>query len=147
MKVADDRHLHIHLRQPLLDARHGGGGLGAVDGDAHQFGTRARQRGNLARGALGVRRVGIGHRLHDDRRSPADGNAADIHRDRFMTCLRAHIAILTAPECQTNIARSTRSVHQNQTAGHQGDGGRKCGGQGIAEHQMAAGDAEQGREK
>ena len=86
MEVADDRHVHAHLRQPLLDVRHGGGGLVAVDRDAHDFGAGAGQRRHLARGALDVGRVGVGHRLHDDRRVAADGDAADIDGDRFMTC-------------------------------------------------------------
>ena len=41
----------------------------------------ARQRLDLLRGAFDVRRVGIGHRLDDDRRVAADGHAADLHGD------------------------------------------------------------------
>ena len=47
VEVADDRHVDAHLEQPLLDVRHGGRGLVAVDGDAHDFGTGARQRRHL----------------------------------------------------------------------------------------------------
>ena len=78
MEVADDRHGDAHLRQPLLDARHGGGRLVAVDRDAHQLRAGARQRRHLARGAFDVGGVGIGHRLHDDRRAAADDDAADV---------------------------------------------------------------------
>ena len=92
MEVADQRHRHAELGEPLLDARHGGGRLVAVDRDAHQFRAGTRQRRHLARGALHVGGVGIGHRLHDDRRAAADHDAADIDRNRMMTFLgaRAH---------------------------------------------------------
>ena len=69
MEVADDRHADAQLRDALLDLRHGGGRLVAVDGDAHQFGAGAGERRDLPRGAFDVGRVGVGHRLHDDGRS------------------------------------------------------------------------------
>ncbi len=98
MEVADDRHGDVHLRQPLLDARHGGGRLVAVDRDAHQLGAGARQRRHLLRGAFDVGGVGIGHRLHDDRMTAADHDAADIDRDRFVARLHAHpSASFTSP--------------------------------------------------
>ena len=80
VEVADQRHVDAHLQQPLLDVRHGGGRLVAVDRDAHDLGAGARQRRDLARGAFDVGGVGIGHRLHDDRRAAADRDAADVDR-------------------------------------------------------------------
>ena len=80
VEVADDRHRDAHLEQPLLDVRHRRRRLVAVDGDAHDLGARARQRRHLPRGSLDVGGVGIGHRLHDDRRAAADRHAADIDR-------------------------------------------------------------------
>ncbi len=41
MEVADERHAHAQLREPLLDVRHGGRRLVAVDGDAHELGAGA----------------------------------------------------------------------------------------------------------
>ncbi len=39
------------------------------------------QRRHLPHGAVNIGRVGIGHRLHDDRRAAAHDDAADIHGD------------------------------------------------------------------
>ena len=64
--------------------RDGGGGLLAVDRDPHQFGTGARQRCDLRHGAFDIGGVGIGHRLHDDRRTAADGDIADHDLGGFM---------------------------------------------------------------
>ena len=41
VEVADERHVAADLEQPLLDVRHGGGGLVAVDRDAHDLGAGA----------------------------------------------------------------------------------------------------------
>ena len=48
VEVADQRHVDAHRGEPLADVRHGGGGLVAVDGDAHELGAGARQRRDLA---------------------------------------------------------------------------------------------------
>ena len=58
--------------------RDGGGGLLAVDGDAHHFGAGARERCDLRDRAVDIGGVGVGHRLHDDRRAAADGDVADL---------------------------------------------------------------------
>ena len=85
VKVADQGNGDAHLRQPVADMGHGGGGFVAVDGDAHQFGARPGERGDLARGSLDIGGVGIGHRLDDDRRAGAHrhgaGSRADAHAD------------------------------------------------------------------
>ena len=52
--------------------RHGGGGLVAIDGDADELGAGLGQRRDLADRRLDVGRVGVGHRLNDDRRAAAD---------------------------------------------------------------------------
>ncbi len=67
VEVADDRHVAADLEQPLLDLRHGGGGLVAVDGDADDLGAGGGQRRHLADGSVDVGGVGVGHRLHHDR--------------------------------------------------------------------------------
>ena len=84
VEVADDRHVDAHAQQPLLDVRHGGGGLVAVDGDAHDLRAGARQRRDLLRRRLHVGGVGVGHRLHDDRCAAADGDLADVDGDGLM---------------------------------------------------------------
>jgi hypothetical protein len=81
MEVADQRHRHTPLRQPVADVRHGLGGLAPIDGDAHDLGASAGQLGRLARGSGDVGRIGVGHRLHDDRRAAADDDAADSDRN------------------------------------------------------------------
>ena len=40
MKIADDRHRHAELSQPLDDVRHRGRGFVGVDGDTYEFGAR-----------------------------------------------------------------------------------------------------------
>ena len=77
MEVADQRRGDAALAQAVADVRHGGGGFLAVDGDAHQFRAGARQRRDLRDRALDIGGVGVGHRLHHDRRAAADGDIAD----------------------------------------------------------------------
>ena len=48
VEVADQRHVDAPRREPVADVRDGGGGLVAIDGDAHELGARARERGDLA---------------------------------------------------------------------------------------------------
>ena len=76
MKIAHQRRGDAHFQQPLLDVRHGGGGLIAVDRDAHDFRARARQIGDLPHRGLDVGGVGIGHGLHDDGRATPHHYAA-----------------------------------------------------------------------
>jgi hypothetical protein len=85
VEVADNRHVGTELPEPVLNVRHGRGRFVAIDGNAHQFGARCRERGDLPRGAFDIGRVGIGHGLHDDRRAAAHGYAADADCDRFVT--------------------------------------------------------------
>ena len=82
VEIADDRHRHADLEQALLDVRHGGGGLVAVDRDAHDLGTGGRQRRDLADGPVDIGRVGVGHRLDDDRGAAAHEYAAHVDRHR-----------------------------------------------------------------
>ncbi len=74
MEVADQRRRDPPGAQAIADVGHGGGGLLAIDGQAHQLRACPRQRRDLARGRLDVGGVGVGHRLHDDRRAPANGD-------------------------------------------------------------------------
>ena len=68
--------------EPLADMRHGGGGLVAVDGDAHEFRAGAGKRRDLAGGCPRYRRCRYWSstaRRPARRRRP---DAADLDRDR-----------------------------------------------------------------
>ena len=77
MEIADQGRGDAALAQAVADMRYGGGGFLAVDRDAHQFGAGARQRRDLGDSAVDIGGIGVGHRLHDNRRAAADGNVAD----------------------------------------------------------------------
>jgi hypothetical protein len=64
VEVADQRHVDAHAVELLADVGHLGRGLGRVDRDAHHLGARDGQFLDLDRGADGIDRVGVGHRLH-----------------------------------------------------------------------------------
>ena len=89
VEVADDRGVDAHPQQPLLDVRHCCCGFVAIDGDAHDLGAGARQGGDLGHRRVDVGRIGIGHRLHDDRGAAADLHVADTHGYRLAPRLRA----------------------------------------------------------
>ena len=88
VEVADQRHVHAHLQQPVLDVRHGGRRLVAVDRDAHDLGAGARERRDLPDGRIDVGGVGVGHRLHDDRGAAADLHVADMDGNRLAPLFR-----------------------------------------------------------
>jgi hypothetical protein len=99
VEVAHQRHLAALLQQPLLDVRHGGGGLVAVDRDAYDLGAGARQRSDLPDRRVDIGSVGVSHRLHDDRRAAANRHIADVNRHRHAPFLRnrfAHSSLLRA---------------------------------------------------
>ena len=88
VKVSDQGHRHAELTEPLLDARHGRRRLIAIDRDAHKLGAGRCQRRNLARGRLNIGGIRVGHRLHHNRRTAANCDAANLNRDRFVTLKR-----------------------------------------------------------
>ena len=79
VEVADQRRGDAALAQTVADVRNRRRRLVAIHRDADHFGARARQRCDLGDGALDISGVGIGHRLHDDRRAAADGDIPDHH--------------------------------------------------------------------
>src|SRR5690606_3528070 len=83
------RHGDAALAQAVTDVGNGGCRLVAVDGDAHQFGPCPRQRRHLLDGARHIGGVGVGPRLHDDRRATTDGNLANLDLGGFVPRLRA----------------------------------------------------------
>ena len=82
VEVADQRHVEAEPQQPLADLRHGRSTLVAIDGDAHHLRARLEERRHLGDRRVDIGRIGVGHRLHDDRRAAADDDAADIDGDR-----------------------------------------------------------------
>ena len=81
VEVADQRHVDAEPRQAVADAGHGRRALVAVDGDAHDLRSGTVEGGDLCDRRVDVGRVGVGHRLHDDRRRAADQDAADVDAD------------------------------------------------------------------
>ena len=74
------------VEQPPLDLGDGRGRLGQVHGDAHASRTRrGRARGTGGRVAVDVGRVGVRHRLDDDRGPAADLDPADANPDGPVT--------------------------------------------------------------
>ena len=67
--------------------RHGGG-LGVVDGDAHQLGAGLGELLDLDGGADDVDRVGVGHRLHAHRRVATDGDKVQAQETEAWRDLR-----------------------------------------------------------
>ena len=82
MKIADQRNSAIQRIQPLTNRRNGGSRFRAIHGNANQLRTGLRQRGNLLYRGVDVHGIGIGHRLHDDRRRTADHDVADPNLSR-----------------------------------------------------------------
>ena len=94
MEITDQGRGDAALAQRVADMRHSGGGLVAVHRDPHQFGTGARQSGDLRHRALDIGGVGVGHRLHHDRGTAADGDIADHDLGGFMPGLGAGDVVL-----------------------------------------------------
>ena len=81
MEIADQRHGDAEPVQTVADARDGGRGLVAVDGDADDFGTGARERRDLSHRRVHIGRVRVGHRLDHDGSAAADHHRPDAHAD------------------------------------------------------------------
>ena len=88
VEVADQRYLAVERVEPLANHRHGRSGLGRVDGNAHQFRPGVGQRLGLRNRGSDIGRVGIRHRLHDNRMTAAYGDAADQRNSRAAACDR-----------------------------------------------------------
>ena len=81
MEVAHQRHLAAQLLEPLADGGDGHRRFLGVHRDADDLRTGGGERRHLGGGGLGVGGVGIGHRLDDDGRPAAHGDAADGNGD------------------------------------------------------------------
>ena len=67
VEVADQRDIAAECIEPLANRAHGGRGFSGVDRNAHQFRAGVGQRLHLRNRSRDVDRVGVRHRLHDDR--------------------------------------------------------------------------------
>ncbi len=77
VKVAHDRRRHARAAHLLHHRGNGGRGFARVHGDPHDFRAGVRELDDLAGRGGGVRRVRVGHRLHDDRVPAPDRDVAD----------------------------------------------------------------------
>ena len=82
MEVADQRRLAADRVEPVADGRHRVRGFGGVDGDADELGACVGERLHLRDRRGDVGRVGVGHRLDDDRRVAADRDVPHAHGAR-----------------------------------------------------------------
>ena len=117
VEVADDRRVHAHLEQALLDVRNRGRRLVAIDGNAHDLGTRARQRRHLPHCSVDIGGIGIGHGLHDDGGAAADQHPADIDGHRPSSFLRPGFGHLWAP-LRSSALRSVGSPRRSSFFSH-----------------------------
>jgi hypothetical protein len=80
MEIPDERHVDSRLIEPFPDVRHRRRGFRIVDRDAHELRAGPREIRHLPYGRRDIRRIGVRHGLHHDRRVPADGDLTDLHR-------------------------------------------------------------------
>ncbi len=79
MKIANDRHFASRRKQAFLDFGDGSRRFRHIHGDAHNFGSRFGKLKALLRCSGHIRRVRVGHGLHDDRRAPAHADVPHVH--------------------------------------------------------------------
>ena len=83
VEVADDGHVnavHVQRVDNFGNCRRRGFG---VDGDTHQLGASLRQRHDLIHRSGHIRRIGVGHGLHDNGIVAAHLHATNIDRHRL----------------------------------------------------------------
>jgi hypothetical protein len=83
MKITDDRRDAPGIAQPRYDFGYRGGRFRHVHRDPHQLRAGVGQLLALRHGSGDVRRIRVGHRLHDHRRAAAHLNVADLDANRF----------------------------------------------------------------
>ena len=111
VEIAHDRHPDPALVQSLHDRRNRRGGLLVVHRNAHNLRPGHRQRSNLLDGAGDIGRVGVGHRLHDNRDLPAHANVADLDRGCLpaLNLWHSDLFLLSLPGSRTSLpVKSTR---------------------------------------
>ena len=77
VKVADQRHIAVHLVELVTYLRHCRRRFHRIDSDPHQLGSSTRQFGTLDGGGQVISRIGIGHRLDDHRRTATEADVGN----------------------------------------------------------------------
>ena len=113
VEVADERDGDAEPVEALADLRHGGGRLVPVDGDAHDLGAGAGQGRDLGHRGVHVGRVGVGHRLDDDRGAAADHDGPDPHADGPMARRGARPGLLSGSGREV-MGRSRRPTRRRR---------------------------------
>jgi hypothetical protein len=72
MKIANDWNGDASLSEPVYDVRNRGCGLTGVHSNTHKLGAGAGELFGLERSAFDIDRIGVGHRLNDNRAVAAD---------------------------------------------------------------------------
>ncbi len=84
VEVADQGNLVTPQPEPVANPRHRLGRRVGVDRHAHDLGAGIGELDHLTGRGVDVGGVGVGHRLHDDRRVAADDDVAHAHGVRLM---------------------------------------------------------------
>ena len=79
MEIANQRHATTQRIEALTNARHRSRGFERVDRDAHQFRSGLGQCLDLLDGCGDIGGIGVGHRLHHDRRIATNQNMTNPH--------------------------------------------------------------------
>ena len=103
VEVADDGHAEAALLETVHDVRHGGGGVLVVDGDAHNLRAGKGEGCNLFNGGLHVGRVGVGHRLDENRDLPANAHMANFYGGGFSAMNLRHGSSVPGSEASGSL--------------------------------------------
>ncbi len=90
MEVANERYRAPSVDQSALNGRYRGGCLRQIHRHAQHLGSGPPQIETLARRRLDVGRVGVVHRLHDNRCAAADLHVSDANSDGAVALYRRH---------------------------------------------------------
>ena len=105
VEVADQRHADATRQKLVADVRHRRRALVAIDRDANKLRAGAPELADLFDGRVDIGRVGVGHRLDDDRRAAADGHAANIDPNCLLALGNAHVIRQISPRAKwRNVA-------------------------------------------
>ena len=115
VEVAHQRRVHTHFVELLTNIRHCRRRFGRVDRDAHQLRARLCKGFDLQRRTERIRRVGIGHGLHDHGMITTDDDlmCAIAHDDfvrgvaRLYTNLYTHFLLQTLDFCDRTATFSS----------------------------------------
>src|SRR5437899_5792680 len=94
VEVANQRNVTAGIAQPFLDLGHSRGGLGYVDRNTDQLGTRLGEFDALPGGRGDVGSIRVRHRLHDHGSPASHLDVPGLHSYRFMTLHDRHSSII-----------------------------------------------------